>query len=257
MDLPIRGVEGAGDLTAIIHQTGTAANCADGFMSEVQYVAGRSPQDRSELDAADYGTPADDQAISINRRGKTVGATEGFERNHSVRFGPQERTLGAISGEEARADDLAASIYSLSVLSVPPRVPRSTMTDASVGGADKDRMVQITTWLLGFSAGILSLHATGKLTAPWAPILLIVLGILVSALAAFVALLYGGYATWRWAIADQIATAEAKIAEAYPWSVLLPTNDLPSPQPDPARVATAYIFRQTQRHGGEDRGRVS
>jgi hypothetical protein len=96
---------------------------------------------------------------------------------------------------------------------------------ASVGGADKDRMVQITTWLLGFSAGILSLHATGKLTAPWAPILLIVLGILVSALAAFVALLYGGYATWRWAIADQIATAEAKIAEAYPWSVLLPTND--------------------------------
>jgi hypothetical protein len=97
---------------------------------------------------------------------------------------------------------------------------------ASVGGADKDRMVQITTWLLGFSAGILSLHATGKLTAPWAPILLIVLGILVSALAAFVALLYGGYATWRWAIADQIATAEAKIAEAYPWSVLLPTNAL-------------------------------
>lgn len=89
---------------------------------------------------------------------------------------------------------------------------------ASVGGADKDRMVQITTWLLGFSAGILGLHATGKLTELRAALLLIVLGILVSVLAAFVALLYGGYATWNWAIADQIA-------RTYPWPELSPTNN--------------------------------
>lgn len=93
---------------------------------------------------------------------------------------------------------------------------------ASVGGADKDRMVQVTTWLLGFSAAILGLYATGELGDTWATILLLVIGILVSALAGLVALLYGGYATWNWAIADQIA--EAQKAEEGAWSVLLPAN---------------------------------
>ena len=33
-----------------------------------------------------------------------------------------------------------------------------------VGGADKDRMIQIVTWLLGFSAAIIGFQASGKLT---------------------------------------------------------------------------------------------
>jgi len=74
-----------------------------------------------------------------------------------------------------------------------------------IGGDDKNKMIQIVSWLLGFSAAIIGLYASGKLTEPVATVLLIVLGILVSILAAFTALLYGGYATWNWTIADQIA----------------------------------------------------
>jgi hypothetical protein len=111
---------------------------------------------------------------------------------------------------------------------------------ASAGGVDKDRMIQIATWLLGFSAGILSLFATGKLTVPLAVFLLLFLGILVSVLAAFVALLYGGYATRNWAIADQIA-------RTYAWPELLPTNN-PIPQstacwwakPRPGKLAPVF-----------------
>ena len=74
---------------------------------------------------------------------------------------------------------------------------------AATGGADKDWMIQIVTWLLGFSAGIIGFYATGKLTkAAWA---VIFLGILISLLAAATSLLYGAYAAWNWAIADQIA----------------------------------------------------
>jgi hypothetical protein len=80
-----------------------------------------------------------------------------------------------------------------------------------VGGADKDTMIKIVTWLLGFSAAIIGFYATGKLTEPLATKLLLVLGISVSILAAFTALLYGGYAAWNWAIAD-------RIAEAYGWA---------------------------------------
>jgi hypothetical protein len=74
-----------------------------------------------------------------------------------------------------------------------------------IGGADKDRMIQIVTWLLGFSAAIIGFYASGKLQEPLGTVLFIVIGILVSLLAAFVALLYGGYAAWNWSIADQIA----------------------------------------------------
>lgn len=55
-------------------------------------------------------------------------------------------------------------------------------------------MIKITTWLLRFSAAILGFLSTGKLTISWAE-LLICLGILISFLAAFVSLPYGGYAT--------------------------------------------------------------
>jgi hypothetical protein len=74
---------------------------------------------------------------------------------------------------------------------------------ASIGGDDKARMIQIVTWLLAFSAGIIGLYATGRLKQAIVPLFLV--GILISVLAAFTALLYGGYAAWNWAIADQIA----------------------------------------------------
>jgi hypothetical protein len=75
---------------------------------------------------------------------------------------------------------------------------------AATGGADKNWMIQIVTWLLLLSAGIIGFYATDRLREE-AEVLVILLGILISLLAAVTALLYGGYAAWNWAIADQIA----------------------------------------------------
>ncbi len=83
-----------------------------------------------------------------------------------------------------------------------------------IGGADKDKMIQIVTWLLGFSAAIIGFQATGGLADPRVAIF----GILVSLVAAYVALLYGSYAAWNWALADEIA-------EAYHWRELLPDHE--------------------------------
>ena len=80
-----------------------------------------------------------------------------------------------------------------------------------IGGSDKDKMIQIVTWLLGFSAAIIGFYAKGELKDPRVPIF----GILVSLVAAYVSLLYGAYAAWNWAIADDIANA-------YKWKELLP-----------------------------------
>jgi hypothetical protein len=74
---------------------------------------------------------------------------------------------------------------------------------AATGGADKDWMIQIVTWLLAFSAGIIGFYATGELRKE--AFVLILLGILISFVAAATSLLYGAYAAWNWAIADQIA----------------------------------------------------
>lgn len=75
----------------------------------------------------------------------------------------------------------------------------------SSGGGDKNTMVKVVTWLLAFSTAALSAYATGKFTK--APSDMIVLGLsgLLALLAAFVAVIYGAYAAWNWAIADQIA----------------------------------------------------
>jgi hypothetical protein len=84
----------------------------------------------------------------------------------------------------------------------------------SVGGADKDQMIKIVTWLLTISAGIVGFYATGKLKE--ASTALFSIGMGVSALAAVTALLYGGYAAWNWAIAD-------RIAEKHGWREQCPT----------------------------------
>jgi hypothetical protein len=80
-----------------------------------------------------------------------------------------------------------------------------------IGGTDKDTMIKIVTWMLGFSTAIIGVYASGEISDSFAKVLFVILGILVSGLAAFTAILYGAYATWNWSIAD-------RIAESYDWS---------------------------------------
>jgi hypothetical protein len=104
----------------------------------------------------------------------------------------------------------------------------------SVGGGDKDTMIKIVTWLLGFSAAIIAFYAKDEIKAPLSTVLMLVLGVSVSIVAAFTALLYGGYATWNWAIADLIA-------ETYKWPEQSPSYD-PVPRPKARRTA-AFSLR--------------
>ena len=82
-------------------------------------------------------------------------------------------------------------------------------------GADKDRMIHIVTWLLGFSAAIIRFYASDELSNKLGTILLIICGIFISILAAYIALLYGSYSVRNWSIAD-------KIAQNYKWKELRP-----------------------------------
>jgi hypothetical protein len=104
-----------------------------------------------------------------------------------------------------------------------------------VGGADKDRMIQIVSWLLGFSIGLIGFYATGQLKERLATILMLGLGILLSFLAAFTALLYGGYATWNWSIADRIAIA-------HNWRELCPDYD-PIPMKTKSSLSPLHLGR--------------
>jgi hypothetical protein len=104
----------------------------------------------------------------------------------------------------------------------------------SIGGGDKDTMIKIVTWLLGFSAAIIGFYAEEKLKTSLATVLLPVLGVTVSIVSAFTALLYGGYATWNWAIAD-------RIAEAYKWHEQSPSYD-PVPRSEASRTAALSLW---------------
>jgi hypothetical protein len=95
---------------------------------------------------------------------------------------------------------------------------------AGFGGEDKNRMVTIASWLLGFSAALLAFaaqrlvdpeacKATDHLRIVGAVTLLI--GILASLLTGYVAVLYGGYANRNWDMADRIARQRG-------WSDLVP-----------------------------------
>ncbi len=84
-----------------------------------------------------------------------------------------------------------------------------------IGGADKNTMIKIVTWLLGFSSAIIGVYATGQVKDGYAAVLLILLGAFFSFLAAFTALLYGAYAARNWAIADRIAK-DSRLREQRP-----------------------------------------
>ena len=85
---------------------------------------------------------------------------------------------------------------------------------AGLGGADKNTMVTVTSWLLTFSATIIGYIVTQLVkpnsfvfAEPWKVFGLAILGSLISFVAGYVALLYGGYAKRNWAKADEIARA--------------------------------------------------
>ena len=81
---------------------------------------------------------------------------------------------------------------------------------ANIGGADKDRMITIATWLLGFSAGIVAFTFSetvkaNTVTEPLVAIFLSIVGFIIACMSGIISLMYGGYANWNWAKADQIA----------------------------------------------------
>jgi len=98
----------------------------------------------------------------------------------------------------------------------------------SVGAADKNTMVTVETLLLGFSSTAMGYLFTKVLclrpffiTAPYQGIGLAFLGLVISCVATYVALLYGRYSNWNWANADAIARQRQHLLK---WKKLLPEN---------------------------------
>jgi hypothetical protein len=97
---------------------------------------------------------------------------------------------------------------------------------AGAGGADKNTMVTVTSLLLGFSITIISYIVAQLITfnpilikEPTKVLSLAILGLIISCLTVYVALLYGGYSNENWARADDIAR---RLKEKYGWNDLLP-----------------------------------
>ena len=95
---------------------------------------------------------------------------------------------------------------------------------ASFGGEDKNRMVAIASWFLGFSAAILWYVAVQliapdewELRHPLRSALVSVLGIGISLAAGYISILYGGYSNRNWKKADDIA-------ELREWKDLCPSG---------------------------------
>jgi hypothetical protein len=101
---------------------------------------------------------------------------------------------------------------------------------AATGGADKNTMVTVTSWLLTFSGTIIGYIVT-KLFQPHSfafterrtALGLAILGMVSSISAAYVAVLYGGYANRSWAEADRIAQKRG-------WSVPMPYGSVDEKQ---------------------------
>jgi hypothetical protein len=99
---------------------------------------------------------------------------------------------------------------------------------AERGGADKDRMVTVCTWLLGLAVAIVVLAfgqgvETTLGTEKVALTILALFGLGLSILSAFAALIYGGYANRNWATADEIA-------RLYEWDLLDPEHEPRKPR---------------------------
>jgi hypothetical protein len=119
---------------------------------------------------------------------------------------------------------------------------------AGAGGDDKDRMVKISSLLLGVSTGIVSLMLntavkSDVLCEPRTAICLSFFGLIISCISAMITLLYGGYANRNWAKADQIA-------EDRKWLRLYPTD---SPIPELREKGPLIRFAI---HGSEPRTRT-
>lgn len=83
---------------------------------------------------------------------------------------------------------------------------------ADAGGKDKERMVTISTWFLAFSATIIGYIAVNhlefgpfRIVNPGKAAVVAGMGFIVSAIGAFVVLLYAGYSNRNWWKADEIA----------------------------------------------------
>jgi hypothetical protein len=113
---------------------------------------------------------------------------------------------------------------------------------AQTGGNDKDRMINICSWLLAFSVALAGLTFVQEvhphlLSKRWTFVALAVFGFLTSLASALVALIYGGYANWNWAKADQIARLNE-------WKVLDPKND---PWTDEQKASSAGVLARCSR----------
>jgi hypothetical protein len=103
----------------------------------------------------------------------------------------------------------------------------------NVGASDKNTMVTAGSWLLGGSAALiwylvtveLELEAQPiKVVHPLRALILSIVGMAVSLLAGYVALLYAGYSNWNWAHADVIAREQVKRNGSRSWQELIPKD---------------------------------
>jgi hypothetical protein len=113
---------------------------------------------------------------------------------------------------------------------------------AQTGGNDKDRMVNICSWLLAFSVALASLAFVQEvhphlLSKRWTFTVLAVFGLLTSLTSGLVALIYGGYANWNWAKADQIARVNG-------CGLLNPSND---PWTEEQKAISGSVFARWAR----------
>lgn len=98
---------------------------------------------------------------------------------------------------------------------------------AAFGGEDKNRMVAVVSFILGFSAAVLGVVASlpveeGSWIAfekPGRAIVFSALGTVVSGIAAYTVLLYAGYSNQNWRKADSIAKNQ-------PWECLTKNRKL-------------------------------
>lgn len=111
-----------------------------------------------------------------------------------------------LSGSTARQDEPAQQC--------PDRDLEIWKHFAGMGGTDKNTMITTVSWLLAFAATAIGYIVTDpqmiasaapRLAHPGRMMVVSLLGVLVSAVAGYLALLYAGYSNRNWAKADDIA----------------------------------------------------